>query len=252
LFVIWMDRKVTEPIERLEKSVVAFAEMSHDQMNPDLLNYDDPHIHSQNEVESLSDAVSRMSCDMRDYVKKVLEEKGKVEDMKTEVQKMDMLAYQDALTHVKNKAWYDKVEARVNEDIENGKAKFGIIMCDLNNLKKINDNYGHEHGNDYLAGACHLICITFDHSPIFRVGGDEFVVLLERTDYNSREHLLEELRNIFTETSSDESKEPWERYSVAMGMAVYDKESDTCMNDVFKRADELMYKDKVASKQARE
>ena len=251
-FVFWMNRKVTDPISKLEKSVEAFAESSHNQTDPDKLVYENPHIHSQNEVEALSDAVSQLSSDMRDYVKKVLEEKTKVEDMKTEVIKMDMLAYQDALTHVKNKAWYDKVEARVNEDIENDKARFGIIMCDLNNLKKINDNYGHEHGNDYLAGACHLICITFDHSPIFRVGGDEFVVLLERTDYNSREKLLEELQNIFEETSSDESKEPWERYSVAMGMAIYDKENDKCMNDVFKRADELMYQNKVASKQGRE
>jgi len=251
-FVFWMNRKVTDPIAKLEKSVEAFAESSHDQTDPDKLIYEDPHIHSRNEVEALSDAVSKLSNDMRDYIKKVLEEKNKVEDMKTEVIKMDMLAYQDALTHVKNKAWYDKVEARVNEDIENSKARFGIIMCDLNNLKKINDNYGHEHGNDYLAGACHLICITFDHSPVFRIGGDEFVILLERTDYNSREKLLEELKNIFNETSLDESKEPWERYSVAMGMAVYDKENDKCMNDVFKRADELMYQDKVSSKQCRE
>ena len=83
-FVFWMNRKVTEPIARLEKSVEAFAELSHDQTDPDKLYFDDPHIHSGNEVEALSDAVAQLSIDMRDYVKKVLEEKGKVEDMKTE------------------------------------------------------------------------------------------------------------------------------------------------------------------------
>jgi diguanylate cyclase (GGDEF)-like protein len=189
---------------------------------------------------------------MRQYVRSILDEKGKVEIMKTEVSRMDMLAYQDALTHVKNKAWYDEVEKRVNEDIENGTARFGIIMADLNNLKKINDNYGHEHGNDYIFGACHLICVTFDHSPVFRIGGDEFVILLERGDYDNRERLLSELKIIFKSTTHDESKEPWERYSVATGMAEFNPGRDTCMNDVFKRADELMYANKVASKTARQ
>ena len=53
-------------------------------------------------------------------------------------------------------------------------------------------------------------------------------------------------------SSKDESKEPWERYSAAIGVAIYDSAIDKCMNDVFKRADENMYKDKVASKMARE
>ena len=47
-------------------------------------------------------------------------------------------------------------------------------------------------------------------------------------------------------------KQEWERYSAALGLAVYDKYIDTCMNDVFKRADDLMYKDKLESKMARQ
>ncbi len=251
-FILWMNKNITEPIRQLEKSVVSFAIRSHDQTDPEKLKYEAPVITTHNEVESLSDAVTQLSADMRQYVRSILDEKGKVETMKTEVSRMDMLAYQDALTHVKNKAWYDEVEKRVNEDIENGTARFGIIMADLNNLKKINDNYGHEHGNDYIFGACHLICVTFDHSPVFRIGGDEFVILLERSDYDNRERLLSELKIIFKTTSHDESKEPWERYSVATGMAEFNPGRDTCMNDVFKRADELMYANKVASKMARQ
>ena len=252
LFIIWMNKNITEPIRRLEKSVVSFAIRSHEQMDPDKLNYDDPNISTHNEVESLSDAVTQMSADMRRYVRSILDEQGKVETMKSEVSRMDMLAYQDALTHVKNKAWYDEVEKRVNDDIASGKARFGIIMADLNNLKKINDTYGHEHGNDYIFGACHLICVTFDHSPVFRVGGDEFVILLERSDYDNRERLLSELKIIFKTTSHDETKEPWERYSVATGMAEYNKDTDKSMSDVFKRADELMYANKIALKAARD
>lgn len=251
LFLLWMNRNITEPIRKLEKSVVSFAEKSHEQKDPALLNYEDPGIHTQNEVESLSNAVNQMSQDMRIYVNNIIDAEGKVEDMKNQVSHMDMLAYQDALTHVKNKAWYDKTELRVNEDISKGIARFGIIMIDLNNLKKVNDNYGHEHGNDYISGACHQICITYDHSPVFRIGGDEFIVLLENKDYDNRDALLDEMRAAFKAFAEDDSRQPWERYSAAIGMAIYDQEKDSCMNDVFKRADELMYKDKMDSKMAR-
>ena len=78
------------------------------------------------------------------------------------------------------------------------------------------------------------------------------IILLEKSDYENREKLMEQITEEFAETSSDEQRSPWRRYSVAMGMAIYDKEQDRDMNDVFKRADALMYKNKVESKMARE
>jgi GGDEF domain-containing protein len=62
---------------------------------------------------------------------------------------------------------------------------------------------------------------------------------------------LAELKAKFSETYNDMSKEPWERYSAAMGMAVYRPGEDISMDDVFKRADSLMYKDKLESKMGR-
>lgn len=246
-FLMWLNRNVTKPIAALEKSVVSFARKSHDQRDPSQLNYSAPDIHTDNEVESLSDAVTQMSHDMKEYVINILDAEGKVEEMKTKVSHMDTLAYQDALTHVKNKAWYDKTKARVDDEIKNGRAEFGIVMADLNHLKLINDTYGHEHGNDYIFGACHQICVIYDHSPVFRIGGDEFVVLLENRDYENRDKLFMELEMSFKLTSSDMEKEPWERYSAAIGMSVYQPQ-DTSMDDVFKRADELMYKHKLKNK----
>ena len=251
-FIAWANRNITEPITKLEKSVVSFAERSHEQKDPDKLSYDDPHIMTHNEVESLSNAVAQMSSDMRAYVKSILDAEGQVEDMKSQVIQMDTVAYQDALTHVKNKAWYDKTKSRVDEDIINGKAKFAILMIDLNNLKKVNDTYGHEHGDQYISGSCHQICKIYSHSPVFRIGGDEFVVLLENQDYDHRDQLLTALRASFEASSNDEDREPWERYSAATGMAIFDEENDVSMDDVFKRADTLMYQNKLESKMARE
>lgn len=251
-FLYWMTINITEPISKLEKSVVSFARISHEQKDPDKLEYDPPPIHTHNEVESLSNAVEQMSRDMKDYVKNIVDAEGKVEVMKNQVSHMDMLAYQDALTHVKNKAWYDKVKERVNKDIQTGRARFGIIMADLNHLKKINDTFGHEHGNDYIFGACHEICVMFDHSPVFRIGGDEFVILLENRDYDNREVLFRKIKEVFEYTTNDMTRDAWERYSVALGMSVFNIYTDKTMDDVFKRADAEMYKDKAASSSARE
>ncbi len=251
-FLYWMTRNITEPISKLEKSVVSFARISHEQKDPDKLEYDAPPIHTHNEVESLSNAVEQMSKDMKTYVKNIVDAEGKVEVMKTQVSHMDMLAYQDALTHVKNKAWYDKVRERINRDINSGRARFAIVMADLNNLKKVNDTFGHEHGNDYIFGACHELCVMYDHSPVFRIGGDEFVILLENRDYDNREVLFRKMKEVFDYTTNDTTRDAWERYSVAMGMAIYNVTTDNSMDDVFKRADAEMYKDKQSSKNARE
>ena len=246
-----MTRNITDPISKLEKSVVSFAQVSHDQKDPEKLTYVPPAIHTQNEVESLSNAVDMMSKDMKTYVKNILDAEDKVKDMRTKVSHMDIVAYQDALTHVKNKAWYDKTRERVDGDIEAGRARFGIVMVDLNHLKKINDGYGHEHGNDYIFGSCHQICIIYDHSPVFRVGGDEFVVLLENRDYDNRDALFEQMKAAFDLSSNSMDKEPWERFSAAYGMAIYEAGTDKSMDDVFKRADERMYKHKQETKSAR-
>ena len=127
--------------------------------------------------------------------------------------------------------------------------QFGIAMIDLNNLKVINDSYGHANGNLYIAGACHIVCTIFRHSPVFRVGGDEFIVILKNSDYEHRHELVESANQKFFETENDMSREPWERYSVAIGLAEY-KPGDT-VDAVGKRADEEMYNNKQKMKKAR-
>ena len=158
---------------------------------------------------------------------------------------INTIAYRDALTLVGNKASYDKMSEFLNAEISDKKAKFAIVMSDLNHLKLINDRYGHDKGNEYIIGSCRLICDVFTHSPVYRVGGDEFVVLLRKRDYRNKASLLEIVRREFQEASERKASEPWQRYSAAFGMAVYDPVKDTDVNSVFKRADRMMYEEKM-------
>ena len=125
--------------------------------------------------------------------------------------------------------------------------EFAIVMTDLNNLKGINDEYGHRSGDLYIRGSCHMMCEAFKHSPVFRVGGDEFVAILTGQDYDNRREIVDQLRKDYEDSYNKTGESPWLRYSAAVGMAE-NSSGDTTAEFVFKRADEEMYKDKARIK----
>ena len=92
-----------------------------------------------------------------------------------------------------------------------------------------------------------MVCDTFKHSPVYRIGGDEFVAVLFGADYTNRQPLLEQLKTDFERTYEQTDVTPWERYSASAGMA--EKASDDLSSEfVFRRADAAMYKDKARFK----
>ena len=119
-------------------------------------------------------------------------------------------------------------------------------MIDLNNLKYINDTFGHEAGDIYIKGSCEIVTRTFTHSPLYRVGGDEFVVVLMGEDYRNRDELVSRVREDFIKSYQNKRVPPPERYSASVGIAVY-AEGDT-VDTVFKRADQAMYAEKMLFK----
>ena len=147
----------------------------------------------------------------------------------------------DALTGVKNKHAYIDVEAQLNRRIdEKEPVQFAIVICDINNLKLINDTKGHVAGDEYICGACKIICDVFKHSPVFRVGGDEFAVIVQGRDYENIDELLKILNDI-NETNYNTGE-----VTIAYGMAKYYR--DRSVSAVFERADMLMYQDKRSSR----
>ena len=154
------------------------------------------------------------------------------------------MARRDELTHTKNKTAYREMEATMQRQIEEGCEPFGVIVCDINGLKAINDTKGHKAGDDYIKAACMLICRTFHHSPVFRIGGDEFAVLLRGEDFENREELLSGLRR-----KVEENIRIGEGPVVASGLAEYQPLSDRSVEDVFERADQQMYGDKTRLKE---
>ncbi len=154
----------------------------------------------------------------------------------------------DPLTKVNNRRAYEDKEVYLQSEInsETGIA-FAIAMFDVNNLKLINDSKGHEAGDDYLRRACRLVCEVFKHSPVYRIGGDEFVAVLTGGDYDIREELMREIEGRLSPYRSEEPI-PDDYVSIACGIAEYIPRTDTSVQDISKRADDLMYKNKARIK----
>lgn len=168
------------------------------------------------------------------------------EHLKVYVSDLNSKAYKDALTNVKNKAAMDLYAAQL-DDMEKGARQYAVLLFDCNDLKTINDAYGHDKGDIYLQTACEMICRSFSRSPVFRVGGDEFVVILEKTAYDQREDQILLFREN-VKKSNLTAREPWTKISIALGMGEFDPSSDSDLSDVLKKADTEMYKDKRAYK----
>lgn len=154
------------------------------------------------------------------------------------------LSETDPLTHVKNRSAFESHEASVNARIKsNDKPSFAIVMFDINNLKPINDQFGHDAGDDYIIECCRMICDAFKRSPVYRIGGDEFLAFLSDNDYAERDVLLMKLRDKM-DLMAESGLSVREILSTATGLAVFNPETDKCVGDVFKRADEAMYENK--------
>ena len=161
------------------------------------------------------------------------------ENLQVHIDKVQALAYQDPLTGVKSKQSYAEQENKLNQLIKSGSLReFAVVACDLNNLKITNDTKGHKAGDELLRSASRLICEYYDHSPVFRTGGDEFEVILQGQDFENRHTILSAI-NKTVEQNLMEGK-----VVVAFGMSDFIPGEDKNLQDVFIRADEIMYRRK--------
>ena len=175
-----------------------------------------------------------------------------ISHMKENITDLKKRANVDALTSVRNKGAYAAYIEELQGKLEslNGKMPFAIAVFDCDDLKTINDRYGHDKGDIYLKTSSRLICKVFQHSPVFRTGGDEFAAVLQNDDYRNRE----ELRARFTENAASicrAAANEWEQVHVSMGMAEYDPDTDRSVIETMRRADRNMYADKHRRKEAR-
>lgn len=239
LFIL--NRKVLKPLQQMSEQIKQFnisKEMDED--NSNIINMA---FKSNNELSDIYKSVKDLQISIIKFVKSINQKNERIK-------KLDESSHKDALTRVNNKAAYLDMCNNLNKSLKSDKDfDVAIIMADVNNLKQVNDTFGHDKGDEYLKGCCKILCDTFKHSSVYRIGGDEFVIIAQNEDFNRRSVLYSNLIELFDKYYLQEDKPLYERYSMSLGYAE-NTELDNTIEDVFKRADSIMYKNKNKFKKA--
>ncbi len=170
----------------------------------------------------------------------VISEKRKLYKQKKLLSELEMwhkLAVTDDLTGIYNRAAYSSHIDNLKSKINANNFSFAIILFDIDNFKAINDTYGHLEGDRVLQLCSKMLCNIFSHPDyiVYRIGGDEFAVILQ----NITENDLIELLMIVREQENKDIG-----FKLSKGYSFWNNNSD--FSDVFKNADEMLYADKAS------
>ncbi|MGN0342751.1 MAG: diguanylate cyclase domain-containing protein [Roseburia sp.] len=184
-----------------------------------------------------------LTCKSKDEVGTLTESlKETVQQLKQRISYINNLAYMDKLTEIKNNTAYLLELTVMEKMVQEQAGSFAVFVIDVNGLKSINDTYGHSYGNDLIIAVSRVAVDVFGRDVVYRIGGDEFAVILR--DTGSVECI--ELEAAFERGLVEYSGEV--KPSAAIGSAVYEKDTDDSYEKVFERADENMYARKLEMK----
>lgn len=172
-----------------------------------------------------------------------------VKSLKQHMDYINKLAYTDAMTGAMNKMAYKEAVTSMEKQMEKGAVKFAVVVMDINNLKKINDNFGHEFGDMLIRDSASIIQRTFKENTIYRIGGDEFVTILKNDEVGKKAEFLATFHDEITRFNRNNTKYE-QKVQIAIGIAAYVSGEDKSFQTVFRRADAVMYQNKIALKEA--
>ena len=153
------------------------------------------------------------------------------------------MASTDSLTGIRNKHAYIEAESALNRRImEKDIEKLAIVVCDVNGLKMVNDTQGHAAGDKLIKDASSMICEYFSRGAVFRIGGDEFAVILQDKGYETMHEVITEINRAIEENIKKKE------VVISIGYSELTPE-DKLVRDIFERADQMMYKRKQQLKQ---
>jgi len=224
LYTIFVTYRIVRPLKQLTS---AAKELSVGLDEETLSKID---VSSKDEIGTLSKVLKETYEKIREYTTYI-----------------NALAYRDSLTGIKNSTAYTEAISVINKEINCENPQFGVLVADINNLKQTNDKYGHDIGNELIIHTSKILTDIFRESSVFRIGGDEFTVILKNNDYKNYRNLLIKLDEACSEDfiTVCENRIP---VSMARGVASYNPEVDRVYEDVFAKADHAMYLNKEEKK----
>lgn len=144
--------------------------------------------------------------------------------------KLVEMSYKDALTNLGNRFAMDDYIANTNRE-----KSLGVVYCDITGLKQVNDTMGHEAGDRLILRACECLKKAFGEYGIFRIGGDEMLVLCSGIDEEEQKERISSLREYMEERD----------VNIAIG-AMWLKKVENDLDELLKESERLMYEEKAA------
>lgn len=162
-----------------------------------------------------------------------------ITDRKTREEELHQVSLHDPLTNLFNRAYFHKIVHQLKDEQENS---LGILVCDIDGLKLVNDTFGHQEGDTLLAAAADVISRSIKSTDTAaRIGGDEFVIIMP----NCTEDMLQATsRKIEDGVTAYNAAKPQSVLSISLGVAL-DPTGSCNMLDLFKIADDRMYLEKL-------
>lgn len=166
-----------------------------------------------------------------------------ISDLKKTEEKLKYLSLHDPLTNLYNRAYFEEEMHR----LDNTRFELaGLIMCDIDGLKLINDTLGHDKGDELLIIASQIIRKSFRESDVVaRVGGDEFAILLPNSPRPKVEEICKRIKDGVIEYNA---KNPSLPLGISMGFAIRTSPGES-MAELYREADNQMYKEKLYNSQ---
>ena len=242
LFNIGLRRSITKPLLSISDVVSSFKYDTETDLINNLNSLKSLRLNSSNEIGLLYNALVTSEKGSLFYMNNYKKAEDEIHTKDIKINELGNLALRDALTNVGNKTAFDASLSKIKASEE-----YSIVLMDINNLKMINDTYGHEAGDTYIRGTCGVLCDVYLHSPVFRIGGDEFAVILKDRDYANRYSLMKNITSVFEKIWKEKEYDPVHRYSASLGMA--DSKDSDGIKETVKAADEAMYANKKAFKE---
>ncbi len=198
-------------------------------------------------------AASKAGSGMSDSMNILGEKIGLMQESLTkEIDIIRSHAYLDGLTGMNNRTAYTEYLQILEKKLtENPDMVFTVAVFDINQLKVINDDFGHDAGDKLIIEISGAISEAFEGTRIYRTGGDEFVAILDEPDPSEK---IAALKAIVARKNAESPilHDPSIEIGLSVGTATYDPSIDRTYSEVFHRADNAMYADKRAFYQTHE
>ncbi|QFR42893.1 GGDEF domain-containing protein [Sulfurimonas xiamenensis] len=209
----WLNKNFTQPIKEIENAMTASKLVDN--------------IKNENEIGHIAQAYNKLLTNLHNKIKKNRE-----------------LIRIDFLTKAKNRKAYHENVLELLSLYKRYQIPFSIMLFDIDNFKEVNDTYGHSVGDDVLKDITRLVKSEIRESDfLYRVGGEEFVVLFPQTSLQSAKKVAEKIRKIIQNNLNT-----IENRTITISIGVCEVEADDIGDSLYKKVDQLLYKAKKSGK----